>query len=186
MIYLMLIDTETDKTKFGILYEEYRRLMRKVAFDILKDYGETEDVLHESFLKVAKNMKNVGDPYSKETKNYLVVITKNTAIDLYRKKKRIFENEMCVEELKDYQVPRSYIKTDIDAEHLILDVLKNLPDIYKNVLLLKYVNHYENKEIARILNIKEGNVRQRLLRGKQMIEKAVNELKEEHDDLDFS
>lgn len=186
MIFLMLLDTEEDKTKFSILYEKYRRLMRKVAYDVLRDHGDTEDVLHESFIKIAKNMDNIGDPYCKETKNYLVIITKNTAIDMYRKKKRIYEREMSVPELKDYQGPHSYIKPNLGPEQIIPEVLINIPDKYKSVLLLKYVNHYENKEIAKMLNLTEGNVRQRVVRGKQMIEKAINELQEQHKDMDFT
>jgi DNA-directed RNA polymerase specialized sigma24 family protein len=47
-----------------------------------------------------------------------------------------------------------------------------------NQMLLKYSYQYDVKKIADILNITEGNVRQRLLRGRQMLEKALNKLED--------
>ncbi len=176
MIYLMMIDTEEDKRKFVILYESYRRLMRKVVQDVLHDEHQTEDVLHESFIKIAKNIKNIGDPYSKESKNYVVVIAKHTAIDVYRQNKRRWAKEICVDEIKDHQVPPTYIKSDVDADHRVLDILRDLPENYKTVLMLKFVNRFENKDIAKMLGISEENVRQRISRGKRMVETAVREM----------
>lgn len=57
MIYLMMIDAEEDKQKFAILYETYRHLMMKVALNVLKDTFLAEDAVHESFIKIAKNME---------------------------------------------------------------------------------------------------------------------------------
>ena len=61
MIYLMMIDAEEDKPKFAILYETYRHLMMKVALNVLKDTFLAEDAVHESFIKIAKNMEKIGE-----------------------------------------------------------------------------------------------------------------------------
>ena len=86
MIYLMMIDSENDKRKFVILYEKYKYLMLKVAFDVLKDNYLAEDAVHEAFIKVSKNMEKIGDVDTRETKRYLITITKNATIDIYRKR----------------------------------------------------------------------------------------------------
>ncbi len=63
-----------------------------------------------------------------------------------------------------------------DLENGILDILKNLPLKYRDVFMLKYVNHMENREIAEVCGILEGTVRQRLARGKVIIEQKIREM----------
>ena len=69
MIFLMLIDSEEDKRKFQILYQKYWRLMYKVAYEVFNNRSDVEDVLHDSFEQVAKNMELVGEIDAKETTN---------------------------------------------------------------------------------------------------------------------
>ena len=71
----------------------------------------------------------------------------------------------------------SYMETDIENE--VLDILKNLPIKYRDVFLLKYSAHLENSEIARLCGIQEGTVRQRIARGKILIEEALEGLEED-------
>lgn len=174
MIYLMMIDTEEDKRKFVVLYEKYRYLMMKVAYDVLRDNYLAEDAVHEAFIKVAKNMARIGDVNTKETKRYLITITKNAIIDIYRKRRIQMNREIFVDELGEDDLPLSYMETDIDNR--ILDILKNLPVKYRDIFILKYSSKLDNDEIAELLNISEGTIRQRLSRGKEMIQKAINNL----------
>lgn len=184
MIFLMLIDTEEDKRKFVILYEKYRNLMMKVAYDVLHDKYLAEDSVHSAFVKVAKSMEKIGEVDSLETKRYLITITKNATIDIYRKRSTQMKKEIYVDELAESEQPLTYMETDIDNR--ILDILKNLPVKYRDVFLLKYSSHMENKEIAQVLRITEGNVRQRLARGKEMIQKAINSLEDGTDETSRS
>ena len=65
---------------------------------------------------------------------------------------------------------------DTDVDNEVLDILKNLPDIYRDIFLLKYSSCLDNKEISDILRIPEGTIRQRIARGKEMIQKALEGL----------
>lgn len=172
----MMIDTEEDKRKFVILYKKYRYLMMKVAYDVLSDNYLAEDAVHEAFIKVAKNMGKIGEINTQETKRYLITITKNATIDIYRKRSTQMKREIFVDELEENEEPFTYIETDIDNR--TLDILKNLPVKYRDVFLLKYSSKLENNEIAELLRISEGNVRQRLSRGKEMIQEAIDNLEE--------
>lgn len=175
MIFLMMIDAPEEKRKFVILYEKYRYLMQKVAMDILHDRFLAEDAVQNAFMNLVPHINKIGDSDSVATKRYLITITKNTAIDIYRKKHLQMQKELQVDELKeDAQI--SYVETDV--ENTVLDVLKNLPVTYRDIFLLKYSANLENKEIARICGIREGTVRQRIVRGKQLIEKMLRELED--------
>ena len=61
----------------------------------------------------------------------------------------------------------------------ILDIINALPETYREVCFMKYVEKMENWEIAEKLNMREGTVRQKLARGKALIEKAIRELEQE-------
>ncbi len=167
MIFLMMIDTPAEKRKFVILYEKYRYLMQKVATDILRDCFLAEDAVQDAFMHLAKNMGKVNETDSVATKRYLITITKNAAIDIYRKRRVQMQKEIYIDE--DAQL--SYTETDV--ENSVLDVLKNLPVKYRDIFLLKYSANLENSEIAKLCGIQEGTVRQRIARGKVLIEEAL-------------
>ncbi len=176
MIYLMMIDLEEDKRKFELLYEGYKFLMMKVAYDVLADEYLAEDAVHEAFVKLAKNMSKVGEVKARETKRYLITITKNASIDIYRKRSIQMQHEIYVDEWKECDMHPTYIESDIDDR--ILSILTGLPVKYRDVFILKYASRLDNNEIAKMLNITEGNVRQRISRGKEMIQSAINSLEE--------
>ena len=174
MIFLMVVETEEDKCKLEILFEQYWRLMYKIALDVVKDHHDVQDVLQDAFEKVAKNLSHVGDPYDKETRNYLAVITKNTALDLYRKKKRMWNKEGDIEGLTRKQTPRVYIKTVAEREEaFVVDAINSLPYKYRIVLSLKFSEKRSIKEISKMLNISETNVKQRIYRAKGMLKEEL-------------
>ena len=176
MIFVMMIDTPEDKRKFVILYEKYRYLMQKVAADVLNDRFLAEDAVHNAFISLAAHMDKIENPDSLQTKRYLITITKNAAVDIYRKKNVQFQREIYMDELKEEDVPMSYMETDM--ENGVLDILKNLPVKYRDIFLLKYSAHMENSEIASLYGIQEGTVRQRISRGKALIEEALKKWEE--------
>ena len=139
----------------------------KVALNVLKDTFLAEDAVHESFIKIAKNMEKIGEIDATATKRYLLTIAKNATIDIYRKRNHQFQREIYVDELEECNVPVTYAETDVDDG--ILDILRRLPVKYRGVFLLKYSGNMDNDEIAKVLNITEGTIRQRLSRGKIMI-----------------
>ncbi len=180
MIFLLAIENEEDERKIEILYKQYHRLMYKIAYEVLHNRGEVEDVLHDSFIKIANHMEYIGDPYCKETRNFLAVITKNTALDVYRKKKRRWNREVNMRELYDSSVPRTYMRSTIDGDaQFLVEAIRNLPDMYRVALSLKFTNQYSIKEISKILNISETNVKQRIFRAKKMLEDEIKRLMNE-------
>lgn len=176
MFLLMMIDTPEDKRKFVILYEKYRFLLQKVATDVLQDRFLAEDAVHNAYVKLAKNMDKVKEIDSLATKRYLITIVKNAAIDIYRKRNVQMQKEIYIDEIGEAEYPFSYMETDIDNR--VLDVLMDLPPKYRDIFLLKYSSKLENCEIADLCGIQEGTVRQRIARGKIIIEEALKKLEE--------
>ena len=59
-----------------------------VANDILKDNYLAEDAVHKAFLKLINHLDKIWETESQKTKSFIVIITKNIAIDMYRKCKK--------------------------------------------------------------------------------------------------
>lgn len=177
MIYLMMIDSEEDRSKFEILYKKYRKLMFVEAKGILKDNYLAEDAVHNSFIKIAKNISDIGEAEAKETKNFIMVITRNVSLDMYRKRARSLNQEISVEENEEAEIFITNEEKDlsdvVSEESPLLKIIRNLPTKYRDVFLLKYINEYDNKKIAKILNVSEEVVRQRISRGRNIIEKKL-------------
>lgn len=159
--------------KLTALYCQYHKLMIQVALNVLHDRFLAEDAVQNAFIYIAKNMEKIGDVNARETKRYLIVAAKNASIDIYRKRSKQMEKEIFFDEMEEYE-QSSGVETDV--ENGVLDVLKNLPVKYRDVFLLKYSSRMENKEIAELLGLSEGTIRQRIARGKKMVQEALDEL----------
>ena len=83
LIYLQLIETVEEQSKFIALYSEYRELMFRVAFTFLRNTEDSEDVVHHAFVKIAENIKIV-EPVSPKTKQFVLTIVENRAKDILR------------------------------------------------------------------------------------------------------
>lgn len=166
LIYLSMIESEADKSKFIALYETYRSSMFHAANRILNNTDDAEDTVHQAFLKVAEAIETVDDSIPDRVKGFLITITQHYAIDLYRKKKKLFLFDVG-------------IKEDAAAiyEHsgVLVQCIDRLPEKYRAVILLKYKFGYGTKEIARLLSLSESNVAKIHQRAKSNLEQLCKE-----------
>lgn len=168
--YILLIETEEDKSKFERIYNNYRQTMYYAAYHILKNEHTAEDIVHQAFLRVIDHLDKIDENNCHKTKAFLVVITEHLAIDYYRKQKRA--NIVSYEEMELY-VADEQIEQDDDVNEII-SAIELLPINYSSVLRLKYSQGYQDSEIARILNITEDNVRKRISRAKKKLALLLN------------
>ena len=145
MIYLQMIDTPEERSKFEQLYLEYRGLMFHVANNILHHEQDAEDMVHQAFLKVAEHIEKIGDPKCPKTRGYLVTIVENKAIDLYRRRQR-----RRMVELSD-ELPG--VAAVYEGENTLTICILKLPARYREVILLRYFQGYSVKEVAAVLGL---------------------------------
>lgn len=165
-LYLSLFETEEDKSKFEKLYYDYRALMKYIAFDILKDEQLAEDAVHNAFIKLTNYLDKIDDSDCHKTKSFIVIVIKSVAKDMYRKRKK--EIEFSINESNSYCVSNDFSLSSFDVENIVSKI-ESLPEIYRDILILKYLQEFDNKKIADILNIKSTTVRKRLERAKIML-----------------
>ena len=89
------IGTQEDLEAF---YREYRSPMLRVALSVLRDEGLAEDAVQQAFLKIFQNFEKFSKKDCNKTRSLIVIIVRNAAIDLYRKRGR--ERVISFEELE--------------------------------------------------------------------------------------
>lgn len=57
IVYLQMLENLSDRDKFTLLYNKYRKLMLYVANQILNNQDDSEDAVHEAFLSIIRNIK---------------------------------------------------------------------------------------------------------------------------------
>lgn len=145
LIYLQMIETNEDKSKFEQIYEAYRGLMFHVAFKILSQKEDAEDAVHHAFVKIAENITKISDPVCPKTKAFVVIIVENRAIDILRSRNR--RHEVSFDTI-DYGIPVRTENEDSLAERIL-----KLPAKQRQVIWLKYYHGYSLREIAPVLNM---------------------------------
>lgn len=162
-----MVDSPEDKRKIEKLYEKYNRLMYVVAYKILNNREDSEDVVIESWEKIIKHLDKINKIDGQETKSFIVIIVERTAINLYRKNKRRVDKVVSMDEFEDSPF---FATKDKDLEHVELyEAMRNLPKSYSNVLVLYYINGLSSKEIAEIMTISEDAVNKRLSRARKKL-----------------
>lgn len=162
-----MIDTYDKKDKLEQLYLKYRKLMKYIALNILSDEQLSEDAVHNAFLKIINHLDKFSSIDCQETKNLIVIIVRSVSIDMYRKRNKEFDKTDIIDKELSTETDFSAVQTED-----IIKEIEALPEIYKDILLLKIEYDYTDKEIAKILGIKADTVSKRL-------ERARNRLKQQ-------
>ena len=159
---------------FEELVRRYQRPITNYVFRMLNDYDASLDVTQEVFIKVYNSLSRYSSEYKFST--WLYRIAHNAAIDYIRRRS---PNEQRIEtENKDgaYQLQiespnptpeqereRSEWRTEIEA------VVKCLPSVYRELILLRHAQDLSYDEIAEITNLPLGTVKNRLFRAREMM-----------------
>jgi RNA polymerase sigma-70 factor (ECF subfamily) len=164
---LLLSDMETSGSsqtnKTEKIWIEFGNQLKSFISRRVKDISVAEDILQDVFVKIHSNIDNLKD--EQKIKGWLFRIAKNCIIDYYRKK--IIDSK----ELKDsYDYEMSEVN---DAEQEIasglLDMIKELPPIYSEALLLTEFEGIKQTELAKKIGLSASAAKNRVQRARQMI-----------------
>jgi len=154
------------------IYDRYYKAMYNIAYRILKNNAEAEDIMQEAFLKAFTKLNTL----EKSTMfgAWLKRIVINLSIGALKKESKmpkvpVNEVEFCLsenDEFKDAEI-------NISKTNELLQGLNKLKDSYRLVLSLHFIEGYDYKEISEIMNVTQGNVRTLISRGKESLRKKL-------------
>ncbi len=153
---------------FDKLFNLYRNDIYRLAYSYVLNKCDAEDITQKVFYKLYLNIKKI----------FLM----NSNMDI---KKWLFR--ITINESKNF-LKTSWFKTIKDSErdnYKMVDksnkeftyILKNIPLSYRIVLYLYYIEGYDIKEISEIIKKSTSAIKMRLLRGREMLKKEMEDLK---------
>lgn len=163
--------SQGDRDAFWQLVLPYRGLIFSVALGSLRNHERAEDELHEVLLIAFRSLSNLRDPA--KLANWLYSITHNHIVDAQRREQRLHKAlESAVRE-PAVVVPISDLTAKEEALTRMEEALGHLPEPFRVILGLKYMNDYSCREIADILDIPETTVKSRLFEARKLLRKKT-------------
>ncbi len=131
---------------FNELYEKYNKLIYAIAFAILKNKENSEDIVQIVFTKIY-GLEVEKLPTSNEA-SWLYTLTKNEALNYIRKQK----NEVNLEEIENILYDDNEIQEIIDRD-AYNRIIKKLSPQEKEIVNLKILGDMKFKDIAKLLDM---------------------------------
>lgn len=170
MMYLAMIDTDEDQSRFEEIYYAYRKQMVYVANEVLNDYGLAEDAVQNALLGIAKHIERMRDFNNDRTKAYVLTAAKNAALNIYAKEYSIALRQTELDAADAVVDERSFDKMEQEEGMArLMSVITGLGAASRDVLLLRYVEEMSFGEIAKVMGKTETAVRQQLSRARRAL-----------------
>ena len=138
-------------------YDRYKSMLFRIAYSYLGNRHDCEDILQEAFIRLCYKAPEF--PSGEDEKRWLIRVTINLCKSHLRSfwnrnRQNIEEHELFAPEPEDKE---------------ILQEILRLPQNYKIVIYLYYIEGYKVTEIAKILKVGESAVKMRLKRGREQL-----------------
>lgn len=164
-----------NKEAYGFLIEKYKDKIYTLLMRMIHDAQDAQDLTQECFIKAYQYLCSF-DPERKFS-SWLFRIAVNLCLNALqaRQKNQRHPAEWDDEWLVDETSPESIL---LQKEHVaeIRDVIEELPEHYRIVLLLRYLEEMSYQEISTVLDVSVSTVQMRLHRAKQKLRERFQPL----------
>ena len=166
-----------DQESFSLIVTRHRDPILKKCLGYVKDKDAAQDLCQEVLIKLFLKLKS----YQNQAKfsTWLFSVIHNTSIDYLRKNKRNVEN-VLVDKLKNKLADIVEDDEDIPDElsiQILDELLQQLPTEDRLLLVMKYREGHQIKDIQKVMNLSESAVKMRLKRARTRIEKLHQKYK---------
>lgn len=142
--------------------DTYGDTLYRISLVILKNESDAEDAVQETFLKYLQ--KNPEFENAEHEKAWLTKVAVNKCRDMLRMRKRNAELKTEAEDNRNY--------AEISP---IIEAMMSLPEKYRVVLQLHYIEDMKIDRIAKIINRTPSAVKMRLQKGRKLLEETYRE-----------
>jgi RNA polymerase sigma-70 factor (ECF subfamily) len=159
-----------DRLAFEELVRETHRRVYTLAYRLVGDRSDAEDVAQEAYLRIFRGLAGFREEAAFETWMHRIVA--NCAMTFLRKKGRF--GDVMREDAPDLPVEDRGQELTVERDELARGLAK-LPPGQRTVLLLKDVYGLSAREIAQELGIQEGAVKVRVHRARRKLKELLEE-----------
>lgn len=177
---LVLKSKQGDKAAFEQLVKKYSNYVYTTSFFMLRDSHDAEDISQEVFVKVYLSVKGFRGLSSFKT--WLRKLTVNTCIDKIRLRSKTKDKKVSLDKMtEDYEIIfenyRQNLENDYFTAETVKEVLKiivELDENYRIPLILRDLQDYSYREIAKLTGKPIGTVKTNIHRARKMIKDKIN------------
>lgn len=162
--YLIIEFQSGDFEAFRKIVLRYSNALLSVAFSVVEDYHEAQDVTQEAFVKCYQNLHTLKDPT--RLGSWLYSIAYRTSLDFVKKKKKNLPFNDTIVQKSDHI--NSWLNQHIIHES-IWNALQTLEEKSKTAVILHYLSNWSMKEIGRFLDMSVSAVESRIRRAKELL-----------------
>ncbi len=162
-----------DENLFTNVFKEMFNILFSYFYSNRIQPSDVEDLINETFSLAWKYRHSLRE--SSKIKPWIFSIAKNVLAKFKSDRKR--KKSLDLDERIEYVSQKSDgSEEDLD---FAISVIEKLPQKYKDVFILFYVEEKSIKEISKILGISEENCKVRLFRARKIISKIISEVEYE-------
>jgi len=156
---------DTDALLNALVHRQSRFVFR-VAWAMLRNVQDAEDVVQETFLRIHRS----GSELRMDDERAFLA---TTAWRLSADRRRRHKKDVEVPELTDYapDPERAAVTADLNAR--VARLVDALPEELRQPLVLSGIEEMTSPEIARVMGIPEGTVRTRIMRARQLLKERL-------------
>ena len=151
-----------DQEAFARLYKLYAPMVHGVLLARVP-WAEVDDLVQDVFLTVHRRLETLRD--SNAFGGWVAMIARNRAMDFHRRSRK-------TEELHEEIAEQTRSEANADAAR-VLGVLKELPEAYRETLVLRLVEGMTGPEIAERTGLTPASVRVNLHRGMKLLREKL-------------
>lgn len=161
-----VLDGTDEFANLELAVRQHARLVFKVAYGVLRNSHDAEDVVQETFLRAHRDgMQSIRD-----TQAWLASVAFRLAIDRKRKPEPL--------DIGDFEIPSSGPDAEDTAIHRqqvnrVHRLIASLPEDLRYPLVLYALDELNSRQIGEILGIPESSVRGRILRARQILKEKL-------------
>lgn len=125
------------------------------------------------FLKlfgVSRKFQKIHSLEPAEIVAYTVIINRNVCIDILEKENKHSINVQIDDKIKEISEDYDHIE-----KLIVADMVEKLPDIYRDVIMMKYFYGFKVNEISKQLHLSVGGVKSRLEKARKILRKDIND-----------
>ncbi|MBY8913354.1 RNA polymerase sigma factor SigW [Bacillus sp. YC2] len=172
-----------DQNAFADIVDLYKDKIYQLCYRMLGNVHEAEDIAQEAFIRAYVNIDSFD--INRKFSTWLYRIATNLTIDRIRKKKPDYYLDAEVAGAEGLTMYSQIAADGVLPEDAVLSLelsdtiqrkILKLPDKYRTVIVLKYIDELSLIEIGEILNIPVGTVKTRIHRGREALRKQLRDL----------
>jgi RNA polymerase sigma factor (sigma-70 family) len=164
-----------NRDAFSGIVARYQSLVCSLAYSATGSFNQSEDLAQETFVAAWKQLADLRDP--DKLRSWLCRISRNLTCDALRKQGR--EPIYNAEPLEDIvespapELPPSDCTITREEEAILWRAIERIPQNYREPLVLYYREHQSVEKVASALDLSEDAVKQRLSRGRKLLQEQV-------------